>query len=174
MDCFRLRSLSCGGPVASLATTCPDIRFNCQTAIRMQVRIPAARCARGLRSFDPLSEKRAQGRPGARCTRGLVCKLHKRKRTRAYRFSGGNPAFPAQWFYGLLRALPGDRLSCHRHFVRTCPTKLSASTGAPGPHDFAVRELPCVRLRKRRVHRIPPRVGDVAQRPSHRVRRAES
>jgi len=22
-------------------------------------------------------------------------------RTRAYRFSGGNPAFPARWFYGL-------------------------------------------------------------------------
>jgi hypothetical protein len=46
--------------------------------------------------------------PGARCTRGLVCKMHKRKRTRAYRFSGGNPAFPAQWLYGLCRALPGD------------------------------------------------------------------
>src|SRR5258708_37887997 len=45
------------------------------------------------------------------------CTLHPRsrvqqctkKRTRAYRFSGGNPAFPAQWFYGLYRALPGDR-----------------------------------------------------------------
>src|SRR5258705_11825685 len=35
-------------------------------------------------------------------------KLQK-KRTRAYRFSGGNPAFPAQWLYGLLRALPGDQ-----------------------------------------------------------------
>ena len=46
--------------------------------------------------------------PGARCTRGLVCKMHKEKRTRAYRFSGGSPAFPAQWLYGLCRALPGD------------------------------------------------------------------
>jgi hypothetical protein len=27
--------------------------------------------------------------------------METRKRTRAYRFSGGNPAFPAQWFYGL-------------------------------------------------------------------------
>jgi hypothetical protein len=35
--------------------------------------------------------------PDARCTRGLVCKMHIEKRTRAYRFSGGNPAFPAQW-----------------------------------------------------------------------------
>jgi hypothetical protein len=60
-----------------------------------------------LQIVSPINQ-RAQGMPGARCTRGLVCKMHKRKRTRAYRFSGGNPAFPAQWSYGLCRALPGD------------------------------------------------------------------
>ena len=48
--------------------------------------------------------------PGARCTRGLVCKMHKKMRTRAYRFSGNTPTFPAQWFYGLCRALPGERI----------------------------------------------------------------
>ena len=38
-----------------------------------------------------------------------------KKSTRAYRFSGSSPAFPAQWFYGLFRALPGEtRLVCHR------------------------------------------------------------
>jgi hypothetical protein len=26
-----------------------------------------------LRNFRPLSKQRAQGKPGARCTRGLVC-----------------------------------------------------------------------------------------------------
>src|SRR6267142_1064089 len=57
----------------------------------------------------PLSQ-RAQGRPGVRCTRGLACQMRKQKRTRAYRFSGNTPAFPAQWLYGLLRALPGERL----------------------------------------------------------------
>ena len=46
--------------------------------------------------------------PGARCTRGLVCKIVRKKRTRAYRFSGNTPAFPAQWLYGLCRDLPGD------------------------------------------------------------------
>src|SRR2546423_8432861 len=56
-----------------------------------------------------LEKRRAQGRPGARCTRGLVCNVHKEMRTRAYRFSGNTPAFPAQWFYGLYRALPGER-----------------------------------------------------------------
>jgi hypothetical protein len=28
--------------------------------------------------------------------------------------SGSIPAFPAQWLYGLLRALPGERLFCNR------------------------------------------------------------
>ena len=58
-------------------------------------------------SMSPL-EQREQGRPGARCTRGLACQMRKQKRTRAYRFSGSIPAFPAQWLYGLCRALPGD------------------------------------------------------------------
>src|SRR5262245_64554967 len=46
--------------------------------------------------------------PGACCTRGLVCNVCVRVRTRAYRYSRNNPAFPAQWLYGLCRALPGD------------------------------------------------------------------
>src|ERR1700730_13568641 len=37
-------------------------------------------------------------------------KGNKEKRTRAYRFSGGDPTFPAQWFYGLYRALLGERI----------------------------------------------------------------
>ena len=65
-------------------------------------------CPSFARNFPPSSDQRAQGMPDARCTRGLVCKAVREKRTRAYRFSGGNPAFPAQWFYGLCRALPGD------------------------------------------------------------------
>jgi hypothetical protein len=56
----------------------------------------------------PPENERVQGRPGARCTRGPVCQAHKRKRTRAYRFSGEHPAFPAQCLYGLYRALLGE------------------------------------------------------------------
>jgi hypothetical protein len=109
-------------------------------------------------------QERAQGRPGARCTRGLVCRLHIRKRTRAYRFSGGSPAFPAQWFYGLFRALPGDRLSCHRRPRETlAPRKLDASIGASGPHDFAVRSL-AVRPRAKSTRRH-------GQRPPHPIPR---
>src|SRR5882762_8976687 len=61
------------------------------------------------------------------------------KRTRAYRFGGNTPAFPAQWLYGLLRALPGERLFCHRRDARMTLAQLDASTAASGPHDFAVR-----------------------------------
>jgi hypothetical protein len=39
--------------------------------------------------------------------------------------------------------------------------EFDASTAAPGPHDFAVREQLALVLRKRRVHRFSPRVRDV-------------
>ena len=45
--------------------------------------------------------------PGARCTRGLVCKRVVETHT-SIQGSGEHPTFPAQWFYGLCRALPGD------------------------------------------------------------------
>jgi hypothetical protein len=34
-----------------------------------------------------------------------------------HRFNRITPAFPARMVYGLLRALPGDRLVCHRRFA---------------------------------------------------------
>jgi hypothetical protein len=74
--------------------------------------------------------KRAQGRPGARCTRGPVCNCYWVKRTRAYRFSGGNPAFPAQWFYGLYRALPGEPSSFATVTSQISPQSLAPASGA--------------------------------------------
>jgi hypothetical protein len=119
-----------------------------------------------------LKKQRAQGKPGARCTRGLACNLHIKKRTRAYRFSGEHPAFPAQWFYGLLRALPGERAFLPPLLRWNDPAQLDASIGASGPHDFAVR-VRHVRLRDISVHRIPPRVRDDRDPPLIWVRRAE-
>src|SRR5256884_4465094 len=74
------------------------------------------------------------------------CLLHPRSRVRfaqtkvhtSIQGSGNTPAFPAQWLYGLLRALPGERLFCLRR-RRDTSRQLSASTAAPEPHDFAVR-----------------------------------
>jgi hypothetical protein len=55
-------------------------------------------------------------------------------------------------------------LSCHRHLARLL-ARLDAGFEASGPHDFAVR-FSAIRQRRIRVHRILPRVDDVAQRPS--------
>src|SRR4051812_1769488 len=42
------------------------------------IRLLAARNARGLPETSRPLKQRAQGRPGARCTRGLVCNVHKK------------------------------------------------------------------------------------------------
>ena len=94
-------------------------------------------------------ETRVQGMPDARCTRGLVCKVVQRMRTRAYRFSGGDPAFPAQWLYGLYRALPGvsgflppspsGNWRVGPVGLSAPPQDLTPTAEASGPHDFAVR-----------------------------------
>ena len=95
--------------------------------------------------------QRAQGRPGACCTRGPACDLRKQNCTRAYRAARNTPAFPAQWLYGLLRALPGERLFCLRR-RRDTSHQLSASTATPEPHDFAVHVR---RVRLSRPQRPP-------------------
>ena len=69
----------------------------------------------------------------------------------------------------LIRALPGDRALLPPSLSRNCvPRKLSASVGAPGPHDFAVRFSALV-SRHQSVHRIPhPTSVTIAIRPSCR------
>jgi hypothetical protein len=88
-----------------------------------------------------------------------------------HRFSRNRPAFPAQWFYGLYVISPVTRLCCHRHPPDAKRIReLNANLGAPGPHDFAVRDI-VIRLVTYRVHRIPlPTSVTIAKRPSYRVR----
>ena len=81
---------------------------------RPQASLLAAPMARALLRFHPFEGERAQGRPGACCTRGLACDLRKTKLHTSIQGSWSIPAFPAQWLYGLLRALPGERLFCLR------------------------------------------------------------
>src|ERR1700733_9841844 len=76
--------------------------------------------------------------PGARCTRSLVCAIgNKYAHEYSQRAIGNHPTFPHAMVYGLYRALPGDRLSCHRRLQKIC--KLDAGVEASGPHVFAVR-----------------------------------
>src|SRR6476619_2261673 len=77
--------------------------------LRTQLRDLAARfCARFARNVPPSEIQRAQGMPSARCARSLVCEKTN-TRAKSPRSHRNDPAFPAQWFYGLLRALPGDQ-----------------------------------------------------------------
>jgi hypothetical protein len=47
--------------------------------------------------------------PDARCTRGLVCNDSSRTHTSNNEYTGITRHSRTQWFYGLFRALPGDR-----------------------------------------------------------------
>ncbi len=67
-------------------------------------------------SFTLLRKQRAQGKPDADCTRG---RAHKSARV-DHRFNRIIPAFPARMAYGLLRALPGDRLVKHFQTIHQC------------------------------------------------------
>ena len=91
------------------------IRISNIACPQTQLRDLAAQFARALLLISLPSDQRAQGKPGARCTRGPVCNCYWVKRTRANRFSGGNPAFPAQWFTAYFALAPVTGLSCHRH-----------------------------------------------------------
>ena len=85
------------------------------------------------------------------------CRLHPRscakKRTSGPQVQPDHSGFPRTMVYGLLRALLGDRAclppSPSGLMIRLEPgwagcisARLDASIGAPGPHDFAVRDRP--------------------------------
>ena len=118
--------------------------------------------ARALPNLSPCEMTRARGMPGAQCTRSLVCAYgveyahqYSQRRHRKH------PAFPTQWFYGFLRALPGD----HRFVdpvIRATRWRLANLTPASGRqnHTASPSATRSARLTLRCVHRIPPRVRD--------------
>jgi len=90
---------------------------------------------------------------------------------KAYEFvttgTPNNPAFPAQWCDGLLRALPGvpGFVSHRREWVIH---SLDPSVGGTGPHGLTVRH-DGLRQTCHGVHRIPlPTFVTIAKRPSDR------
>ena len=103
--------------------------------------------------------------PGARCTRSLVCAIgSKYAHEYSQRATGNHPTFPHAMVYGLFRALPGDRLSCHRRYADRS-ANLTPASGRQD-HTSSPSAASNARQARRRVHRIPPRVRDVASRPS--------
>ena len=117
------------------------------------------------------SKQRAQGMPGARCTRGLVCKSVQKG---AHEHTGSAEAsdIPCAMVLRLISCSPRraglvvtvargialDPIGSMRNH------ELDASIGASGPHDFAVR-IRAVRQRHIRVHRIPSRACDDRETP---------
>ena len=122
-----------------------------------------------------LLEKRAQGKPGARCTRGLVCNVRKES---AHEHTGPAEAIRLSLRDGFtvyFELSPVTGLLPPSSLRSLLLAKLSASTGAPGPHDFAVRDQLTLVFRKLPASTASHRAFvTFAQRPSHRVRRAES
>jgi hypothetical protein len=104
-------------------------------------------------------ECRAPDAPAA--ARGVVVST----RVSHHGHTGKRPAFPAQWFYGLYRALPGDRALLPPSSLRS--SLLKNLTPASGCQDHATSPsassaLVCIAIR---VHRIPPHVRDDRETP---------
>jgi hypothetical protein len=98
--------------------------------------VPAARCVRVFHQ-STLFETEGAGKTGCRSHPWSACN---KKHAAEPQVRAEQPAFPAQWFYGLYVISPVTRLCCHRH-QRDAKhhRQLNASLGASGPHDFAVR-----------------------------------
>ena len=143
----------CSAPLARCAAS--GARERAQSMIRFE-----------FQTADTSSHSRDASRPRFAIAVALLneegagktgCPLHPRsrvqiaqkKRTRAYRYSRRHPAFPAQWFDGLCRDLPGETSS-----VATVALRIADATDpvgsphhrktwrqlrAPGPRAFAVR-----------------------------------
>src|SRR5580765_3787395 len=110
--------------------------------------------------------------PGAQCARSLACKIDKAHEHSHHGHTGNHPAFPAQWFYGLLRALPGDQ-ACLTPSPALLIADLTPASGRQNDTTWPSAAAPFVKGTTR-VHRIPPRVDDVGQRPPFGTGRCES
>jgi hypothetical protein len=129
----------------------------------MCVRILAARCARALCRFPP-SKNRGRRKGRVRAAPAVSCaSLHKEMRTRAYRFGGGIPAFPAQWFtaYFVLFLVTGFLATIARG---TTPVNLTPAWGRQN-HTTSPSASCAFVCCACRVHRIPPHVRDDREPP---------
>jgi hypothetical protein len=128
-----------------------------------RLRAPAARYARVMQNRSPKKKKRAQGKPGAQCTRSLACESKKHTSV----VTTGSPELPGLPCALVLTAynvLPGDRA-----LLPPSPALLIADlTPASGRQDHT--PWPSARWCRSscdatRVHRIPPHVRDDAYAP---------
>jgi hypothetical protein len=128
--------------------------------LRMQILSRGAPRARVLHVLVP-PERRGQGRPGGRCTRGPRAKRLREVRV-DHRYRRDQPGLPCAVVYGLLRALLGEP-----DFVVTVVSEIRGAylrenlAPASGRQDHTTSPSAIVPLVDRhiRVHRNPPRVS---------------
>ncbi len=102
LDCFASLAMTEYEAIASLS----HLAFRSQTRLR----ILAAWFARALPGHSTLLCQRAQGRPGAGRAPTVHCaKVALQEAAQRHTGEAKHPAFPAQWFDGLCRVLPGER-----------------------------------------------------------------
>ena len=110
-------------------------------------------------------KQRAQGKPGARCTRSRACRIGS-TRVSHHRFTG-TPGLPcAMVLAAYLELSPVTGLSCHRRYA----DRSANLTPASGCQDHTTLPSADKRLRQRAayVHRIPhPTSVTIAIRPSY-------
>jgi hypothetical protein len=129
---------------------------------------------------SPPQKRRVRGRPGARCTRGLVCKVRKKS---AHEHTGSaesiRPSLRSGFTaYSVLSPVNGSFATVISGTPRSIHLDRCATanlTPAPRRQDhttspYASRALV---LHAHRVHRIPPHVRDDREPPLDWVRRAE-
>ncbi len=147
---------------------------------RSQVGVLAAPIARALLRLHPRGgrkrpSKRGRRRPSREGAGKTGCALHPRSRVQkcvkenAHEHTGSAEAIRPSLRGGLrliASSLPGDRA-----FLPPSPALLSANlTPASGRQDHTTSPsaASAVRQKRRRVHRIPPRIRDDRERPSGR------
>jgi hypothetical protein len=123
----------------------------------------AAHLARGLHLFCPPVVQRAQGRPGACCTRGLVCNLRTRTRTRAYRYSGASRPSLRNGFTAYFVLFP-ENGSFASVIGGTLPANLAPAPRRPN-HTTSPYASGAHVYRALSVHRISPHVRDDREAP---------
>ena len=110
-----------------------------------------------------LSNQRAQGRPGARCTRGLVCICGRKCAHEHTGSAGASRPSLRNGFTAYNVISPAGRARCHRR-RRNCFHQLDASLGRQDHTSLPYAQAARV-SRSLRVHRNPPLVVTTADAP---------
>jgi len=163
-----------------------QFRFRCQTAmpsfpdapkrarpgtakiILAYIYIPAARFASGRCIVASLARE-GTGNAGAR-NAPAASRANEKAHEQVHHRSAATSGIPCAMGRRLIRALPGvpGLLATVAGAMRKHHSRRDPSVGGSGPHDFAARFQPCVRLAlPEGVHRIPrPTSVTIAIRPS--------